>query len=334
MRTRKQKKVTCMVWVTTALASMMALAGGTQGMDIAEKEFNRLTAEKKLLETQLSAKQGETRSLQEKLKVVDGEKKKLEQEQTNLRLHITKIKEMTGGSGRNTPILERVDKLRKEAEVKTLIEQKLADIPGENLPDKIGSIQVVLKDTTTQVAEIRAEIGEHEEEVAPVLRVRALSDSLKRNTGNLKEAVNLLEEKLKEVEGEDCVSKVDSLKKEVEDTSAALNVLDEKLSDVPGNGLLEKVKTLQRELELAKNTLEVERKETLETREALARAQQDAQEKEQAYSDLYVELLRTTTQAKLLDEELSKTQVESLENREKLNHVLSKQFQSDNRDKI
>lgn len=331
MRIRKQKKLTCMVWVTTALASVMVLAREAHGCDIADQVIKQQETllkqketEKQQLESKLTATQVETHSLQEKLKEVDGEKKKLEQEQSNLKHHITKIKEMTGGSGRNTPILERVAKLRKEAEVKTLIEQELADIPGENLPDKIGNIQVVLKDTVTQVAEIRAEIGEHEEEVAPVLRVRALSDSLKKNTGSLKEAVNLLEQTLEGFEGEDCVSKVDRLKKEVEDTSAAVNVLDQKLSDVPGNGLLEKVESLQEELKLAKQIREAEQKE----------AEEILASKEKAYSELFAELLRAKNQAEYLDEQLTQALAKNLENGEKLNLLLAKQFQSDRRDQI
>jgi len=329
MRIRKQKNLTYnMVWATTVFAGVVTLAGAAYGVDIAERIIGQLNGEKQALQGQLSAQQTEARSLKaELIKAVEA-KKSLEQEQAEL-------KEMTGGSGSNTPIPNRLNKLREKVNMVDSAEKKLGEVPGENLLDKIEKIKEKKDNlerkcaaSENQVAEVCAEVGENEEKTSPMPRVRALSNSLKKNTSNLKEAVGLLEKKLEGFEGEDCVGKVDSLMEEMEHALNTINVLGQKLLGIPGDDLLQKLEFFQEELKLGKAALEEERKLTTEARAALLDAQQDAQDKEQTYSDLYIELLNARSQVDDLDKQLSEAQVENFKNKEKFNDLLSKQFQS------
>ncbi len=335
MRIRKQKKLTYMVWATTVFAGVVTLAGTAYGVDIAERIIGQLNGEKQALQGQLSAQQTEARSLKEELAKAAEANKGLEQEQIELKDHITKIKEMTGGSGRNSPIPNRLSKLREKVNMVDSAEKKLGEVPGENLLDKIEKIKEEKDNleqkcaaSENQVAEVCAEVGENEEKTSPMPRVRALSNSLKKNTSNLKEAVGLLEKKLEGFEGEDCVGKVDSLMEEMEHALNTINVLGQKLLGIPGDDLLQKLEFFQEELKLGKAALEEERKLTTEARAALLDAQQDAQDKEQMYSDLYIELLNARSQVDDLDKQLSEVQVENFKNKEKFNDLLSKQFQS------
>lgn len=313
---RKQGKLTRIVWVTAILVNMIALIEGIYGTDVVENYYKGQMAQQarlheqekrtmvermKLLEQMLSDVAGNDLPSKVKLLKADlgftkEQKESLEQKQAELQRQIDEIRAQIGENAGDTPLPLQIKKLRQSAESERLLEQRLSDVPGESLMEKIGILKETLKDTEEtkeglvqhyveaqhQIAEIATEIGESAGDIpAPAVRARKLSNSLKQDASNLKEAVSILEEKLHHVSGGDCVDKVDTLITELADK----------------NDMLEKM-------------------------------QEAVKGKEEAFNELSLELLRVTSEAQELDAELSKVQVENSINRGYLFDVLRKQFNS------
>lgn len=259
------------------LGSMMTLlAGGSYGADLADRIIRELDSKNQSLKGQLSEQKVETQSLREQLgaqqtenqhlkqELVNetGTKKQLEQKHAELSGHLAKIKEVTGGSGSGTPVSKRAETLHQKTQVVDSLEQMLQGLPGDNLLDKVGSLQKTLaaaeeerknfeqkyREEKHQTAELSAEIDPSAGETPPPVRLRALSSSFKKNTTNLKEAVTAVGKRLEPFEGGDYESKLDDLLEQFERMSVALSVLETKLEDVPGDGLIEKIKLLKHEI--------------------------------------------------------------------------------------
>lgn len=263
--------------------------------------------------------------LKETLKDTQERKKSSEQKSLKAKRLIEEIKRTAGGSGTGTPIIPRLQKFRNNSETVKSLEKVLA-VSGDQVVDEVMVLKGTLAatqeekenltqqyvETQCQIVELKTEIGEEGGDTPTLMRVRTLSNSLKKDTVNLKEAVNTLTEKLHNVSGEDCVDKVESLVTDLAQAQMFLNVLAQKLDGIPGDGLVKKLEVLMAERET--------------TKEILGDMRETIDDKEEAYNNLHIELLRVKTQADYLDEELSKEQVAHSERREQLNHVLGRQF--------
>jgi hypothetical protein len=267
-------------------------------MDVAERQYNILKNENQRL-------------VQE-----------LDKQQKQNQLIGVKLEAETEGS--NSPIIRRIDQFHKSEETVRSLEKVLA-VSGTNLvhevvnlKDNLEATQEALKQKNTDIemfiAKLQTEVGEDEGKTPPLPRVRKLSNSIKKDTNNLQDAVSVLTEKLHEVTGEDSVEKIEVLMADLSDTKEVIRTLDNRLNALPGEGLQDKIELLIEERNSA--------------REIIISMDEIIAEKEAAYNNLYIELLKAKSESKYLDEELSKEQVAHAERRENLNDILRKQFNS------
>jgi hypothetical protein len=204
MRIKTQSKLTCIIWVITVFLTILEGTERIYGADQVETYYLALRAK----ETEIHK--------QEKTKL-EAQLMQKEQQELAAQREMAEIKLKAGGSGTNTPLLVRIEKLRKKADTVDILEEKLSDLEQ----DKVTLTQQCLE-TQYQIVDFHTEIGGSRGDTPVQVRARKLSDSLKQGAKDLTEAVSTLEKELYNIPGNDLREKINLLKRELDNRTSAL----------------------------------------------------------------------------------------------------------------